>query len=124
MTNANGGVEFNGIRISNAKRTMIINKIYKNKLVLISQKNNISETEIPRETKNNLKQKINESVNNNLIKKENTENQQISIKINNIKKHAKHQLNNSFTNVYKIMIIIPLLSLLIIPIFKFKITND
>lgn len=40
------------------------------------------------------------------------------------KKHIKNKLKNSFLNVYKTTLWLPLISLLVIPIFNFKKKHD
>ncbi|AEN99217.1 hypothetical protein EQU06_01230 [Lactobacillus sanfranciscensis] len=61
---------------------------------------------------------------NKINKKEKQINISIAKFLKTFKKHIKNKLKNSFLNVYKTMLWLPLISLLVIPIFNFKKRHD
>ncbi|TPR13162.1 MFS transporter [Apilactobacillus timberlakei] len=119
VTNVKNSVSFDGEKISQKQRETKINDVYNDKLTLLAFKNNVSESKIPQAMKTKLKgiimQKVNNKINDTLRK----DNYKINNLLHDIKHHAKHQLNKSFLDIYKVMLLIPIIALLVLPIFKF-----
>lgn len=120
VSNINHGMIFNGIKIDNKKRNQIILKQFKEELILISIHKNILQNKVPLKARQKLYLTVKNKVNKLLDKRIEKNNQKIKNLISKIRRHAKDQLNTSFINVYKTMLIIPIIALIIVPIFKFK----
>ena len=71
-----------------------------------------------------IKNKLDVNINNAINKKEKQLNMSITKFLKTFTKHIKNKLKNSFLNVYKTMLWLPLISLLVISIFNFKKKHD
>ncbi|WP_105957295.1 MFS transporter [Apilactobacillus quenuiae] len=115
VNNVNSSVSFTPVKVNADKRNKIINQIYLKKMAAINH-----QTIMPQNFKQILKANITKDVNRKIDAKVNKVNRNVNNLISDVKQHIKHQMNDAFLNVYRIMMWLPIISVLTIPIFKFR----
>ncbi|GHP13870.1 MFS transporter [Lentilactobacillus fungorum] len=120
ITKVKGSLKFKGIKISKEKQLTLINRAYHRQLALVAAKENLPTKLVPQRLKLEISRGVSSQVKQLLVKKVSQTNHQLKKWIQHVKNHLKKRLNVAFLSVYGSLAWLPFVSLLIIPIFKFK----
>ncbi|GLB46085.1 MFS transporter [Philodulcilactobacillus myokoensis] len=120
VNNVNHQVQMSKIHVSQSAIDRKINLIYNQKLALLSKKTGIPVAQIPTPVKTKLASTIDQKVNQAVRQKVNRTQHDADHLVSKVKHHAKTQMKHAFLNVYQVMIWVPIISLLVVPIFKFR----